>query len=365
MIVLGIETSCDETAASLVEDGRRVLSNVVSSQVRLHAAYGGVIPELAAREHLRGIAPVVETALAEAECAVASIDAVAVTAGPGLIPALLVGNAYAKGLAAARGCAFVGVNHFLAHIYGAFLGREDDVPAVPSSFPLLALVVSGGHTALVVIRRDGTAEIIGSTLDDAAGEAFDKAAKILNLGYPGGPVIDRLARQGRPGTYDFPRGLTGGGGRPLKPENRFHFSFSGVKTALLYAVRDRELSDSELADVAADYQQAVVDVLVTKTRWAAEAYGIRTVCACGGVVCNSRLRAELESAAARAGWQLILAAPRYCTDNAAMVAGLAFHYLRRGPASCLDLGVEARLPRDLGRIPFVPTGAPPPGGGKS
>jgi N6-L-threonylcarbamoyladenine synthase len=353
MIILGIETSCDETAASLVEDGQRVLSNVVASQVHLHAGYGGVVPELAAREHLRGITPVVTAAMSEAGCTFSEVAAVSVTSGPGLVPALLVGGSYGKGLAASLGCPFLGINHFLAHIYGAFFGRADVLES-SSSFPLLALVVSGGHTSLVVIRKGGTADIVGTTLDDAAGEAFDKAAKILELGYPGGPIIDRLAKTGDSAAYDFPRGLTGGGGRPLKEENRFNFSFSGVKTALLYAVKDRELSDRELADAVASYQQAVVDVLVTKTRWAAEAFGAATVCVCGGVACNSQLRAEMQKAAGDLGWNLLLAEPRYCTDNAAMVAGLAYHYLRRGIESELDLGVSARLGRSLGTVPFTP-----------
>ncbi|MBN2451994.1 MAG: tRNA (adenosine(37)-N6)-threonylcarbamoyltransferase complex transferase subunit TsaD [Lentisphaeria bacterium] len=353
MVVLGVETSCDETSVALVRDGEDVLASVVASQVDLHAVYGGVVPELAAREHLRAITPVMDTAMAEAGLEAAAIDAVAVTQGPGLIPALLVGNAYAKGFALAKGCPILGVNHFLAHIYGVFLGRSA-ILAEPTLYPLLALVVSGGHTALVLIESSGHARILGATLDDAAGEAYDKAAKILGLGYPGGPVIDRLARSGSPTTYDFPRALTPGGGKPLSPENRLNFSFSGVKTALLYAVRDRTPSRTELADLAAGYQEAIVQVLVLKTRWAAEESRAPTVCVCGGVACNSRLRTLIRETMQAEGRRLLLAEPRFCTDNAAMVAGLAYHALRRGRPAGSDQAVSARLPIDLGIVPFVP-----------
>lgn len=353
MNVLGIETSCDETAAAVVRDGHAVLANAVASQVTLHAGYGGVVPELAAREHLRAIRPVVEAALTESGLALADMDAIAVTNAPGLVPALLVGCSYAKGAALALQRPVVGVNHFLAHIYGSFYERIE-LLADPATFPVLALVVSGGHTALVVVEADGQARIVGTTLDDAAGEAYDKVAKILDLGYPGGPLIDRLAKAGNPKAYAFPRGLTGTSGKAVTPENRCNFSFSGVKTALLYAVRDRHPSAEDLADLAASFQQAVVDVLVAKALRAADDVRAPTVCACGGVACNSQLRRELENAAKAAGRRLVLAAPKYCTDNAAMVAGLGYHYLRRGWVPETGFQVSARLGQDLGRVPFAP-----------
>jgi N6-L-threonylcarbamoyladenine synthase len=353
MNVLGIETSCDETAVAVVRDGREVLANAVASQVNLHADYGGVVPELAAREHLTAMQPVVDAAMAQSGLTLAAMDAVAVTHAPGLVPALLVGCAYAKGVALALGCPVVGVNHFLAHIYGSFYGCLD-VLADPAAFPLLALVVSGGHTALVAVDADGRARSVGTTLDDAAGEAYDKVAKILGLGYPGGPLIDRLAKQGHPKAYAFPRGLTAAGGKPLAPENRFNFSFSGVKTALLYAVRDRVLSEGDRADLAASFQQAVVDVLVLKTLRAAAELGAPTVCVCGGVACNSQLRQDMDTALRQAGRRLVLAEPKYCTDNAAMVAGLGYHYLRRGWLPEGGFRVSARLGADLGKVPFAP-----------
>ena len=353
MNILGIETSCDETAAAVVCDGHEVRSSVVSSQIELHAGYGGVVPELAAREHLKSIAPVVNAALSESSCTIQDIDAVAVTCGPGLVPALLVGVSFAKGLAGAHGCPFLGVNHFLAHIYGSFFDQPE-LLAKSESFPVLALVVSGGHTALVLIRAAGEASIVGTTLDDAAGEAFDKGAKILELGYPGGPVIDRLAKKGNPKAIHFPRGLTGRTGRPQRPEDRFNFSFSGVKTALLYKVRDRNVSDEELVDVVASYQQAIVDVLVQKTVLAAREHHAPTIVMCGGVACNSRLREEMSAAVSQAGRLLVAAPPCFCTDNAGMVAGVAYHYLRRGDRSDLDLSVSARLGQDLGIVPFAP-----------
>jgi len=353
MNVLGIETSCDETAAAVVRDGHAVLANAVASQVKLHAGYGGVVPELAAREHLRSIRPVVEAALQESGLTLRDMDAIAVTNAPGLVPALLVGCSYAKGVALALQRPVVGVNHFLAHIYGSFYGRAE-LLAEPATFPILALVVSGGHTALVAVDADGQARIVGTTLDDAAGEAYDKAAKILDLGYPGGPLIDRLAKTGNPKAYAFPRGLTGTSGKAVSPENRFNFSFSGVKTALLYTVRDCAPTAGDLPDLAASFQQAVVDVLVAKALRAAEAVGAPTLCLCGGVACNSQLRRDMEGAAKAAGRRLILAEPKYCTDNAAMVAGLGYHYLRRGWVPAAGFHVSARLSQDLGRVPFAP-----------
>ncbi|MBP5300010.1 MAG: tRNA (adenosine(37)-N6)-threonylcarbamoyltransferase complex transferase subunit TsaD [Victivallales bacterium] len=352
MLVLGIESSCDETAAAVVKDGHEVLSSVISSQIKLHAAYGGVIPELAAREHLKNIQPVVTTALQESGVDWAAIDGVAVTSHPGLIPALLVGNAYAKGLAAATGKPLVGINHFQGHIYGAFLDHPEAL-ADERNYPVLGVVVSGGHTALVLIQADGTARIVGATLDDAAGEALDKAAKILDLGYPGGPIIDRLAKEGNPRSIDFPRGLVGGGGKPVPPEHKYDFSFSGVKTALLYQVRGKNLSERELRDVVASYQAAVMEVLVAKAMHAAQDFRAKLLCLCGGVACNSYLRAHFEEACRLSSRKLLLAPPKYCTDNAAMIAGLGFHYLKNGLQDSLDMPVSARLPATLGKFPFA------------
>ena len=353
MHVLGIETSCDETAAAVVTDGRQVLANVVSSQIKTHAAYGGVVPELAAREHLQAIEFVVDTALKESGLPLNRIGGIAVTQRPGLVPALLVGVSYTKGLALATGLPLVGVNHILAHVYGAFL-EQPELLQDRATFPLLALAVSGGHTSLIRIALDGTTTLMGGTIDDAAGEAFDKAAKILNLGYPGGPIIDRLARQGNASAIEFPRGLLPRSGHPVDAANLYSFSFSGVKTALLYRVRNRTLTDQELADVVASYQEAIVDVLVTKTLLAAQASGCRRVAVCGGVACNSRLRAAVATAANAAGIALTIAPPKYCTDNAAMIAGIGYHQLRRGGAGALDLQVSARLGTTLETAPFVP-----------
>ncbi len=353
MTILGLESSCDETAAAVVSDGHRILSSLVASQVKLHSAYGGVIPELAAREHLRNINPVVDAALRQSGLELGALSAIAVTSLPGLIPALLVGNAYAKGLAASQNLPLLGINHFEAHIYSAFLGRPE-LLADSANFPVLALVVSGGHTALVLIAADGRAEIMGATLDDAAGEALDKAAKILGLGYPGGPIIERLARDGDDRAFAFPQGLRGASGRMVPPELRFSFSFSGVKTALLYAVRERQLSPQELADVVASYQRAVMEVLVSKTILAARESDARLVCLCGGVACNGYLRRRMSAEVAGIGRQLRLAEPEYCGDNAAMVAGLAWHYARFGLVDDLTMPVSARLPQKLGRLPFAP-----------
>lgn len=353
MLILGIESSCDETAAALVRDGSEVLGSVISSQVKLHSAYGGVVPELAAREHLKNIVPTISAVFEQASLGIEEVDAVAVTNRPGLIPALLVGNAYAKGIAMSCDIPIIGINHFEAHIYGAFLNNKE-VLQDEKNFPILALVVSGGHTALVKIELDGKAVLLGTTLDDAAGEALDKAAKILELGYPGGPIIDRLARSGNEQAYDFPRALTGRSGRAIAAENRYNFSYSGVKTALLYAIKDKKINEQELADLCASYQAAVMDVLVSKTISAAEEYDTPLICLSGGVACNSYLRRRMNEEAAKSAKKLLLAKPECCTDNAMMVAGLAWHYIKNALYDDLNMPVFARLPDELGYFPFAP-----------
>ena len=355
-LILGIETSCDETAAAVVRDGYEVLSNSVASQIAKHAAHGGVVPELAAREHLTALKPVLDGALSEAGVALSDIDAIAVTQGPGLIPALLVGLSFAKGLALGHGIPYVGVNHFIGHIYGAFLDEANSALVDPATYPLLALVVSGGHTSLVLADRDGKATALGGTIDDAAGEALDKGSKLLGLGYPGGPVIQRTAEGGDPHRFEFPRPLTGAAGKPLAPENRWNFSFSGIKTALLYHVRrhldaDGNFPPELLKDTVASYQEAVVDVLTRKTLDAAKTYGAKTIVVAGGVACNSVLRERFEKLTPP-GVRLRLAARKYCTDNGAMIGGLGFHYWKKGDFSSPDIDSFARLPQ-ITRIPFL------------
>lgn len=260
--ILGIETSCDETSASVVVDGHDVRSNIVASQIAKHAPYGGVVPEMAAREHLKAMSYVVQQALDSANFAIDDIDAVAVTNGPGLIPALLVGVNFAKGLAVSTGKCIVGVNHFLAHIYAAFLENAD----VQHEYPLLALVVSGGHTSLVLLTKDGQAKVLGATIDDAAGEAFDKGAKLLNLGYPGGPIVEKTAVKGNSAKFAFPRSLTPMGAKKVSEENKYNFSFSGLKTSLFYHCEKyggwENIKDQLLYDTVASYQQAIVDILI-------------------------------------------------------------------------------------------------------
>ena len=378
MIVLGIETSCDETAAAVVEDGHHVLSNVVASQISQHSAFGGVVPELAAREHTRAITCIVNNALDQASLDHSRLDGISVTYTPGLLPALLVGISYAKGLSAALDIPLKGINHFLAHIFGAFIDREDSLNQ-SQRFPFIALVVSGGHTALILVDKGGHCRIVGRTLDDAAGEAFDKAAKILDLCYPGGPVIDKLSRKGDEKKYSFPRGLTGGNGASIPPENRLNFSFSGVKTALLYHVKEHRIitctdqhwqtnsvhnrprtgeehtavnSNQEFWDTVASYQEAIVDALVKKSIWAVKDYHARTLVLCGGVACNSRLRHKLQMAADKHCTPLVIAQPQYCTDNAAMIAGLAYYHFKAGEHDPLTLDAKPRL-ENITSVPFV------------
>lgn len=327
MIILGIESSCDESAAAVVEAPCRVISSSVSSQIALHGPYGGVVPEIACREHVRALPAVIEDALAQAGVGWEAIDAVAVTYGPGLASSLLVGLAAAKALSFRLGVPLIAVNHLQGHLFSPFLSPDmPDMPDPAAVCPFVSLVVSGGHTCLVRVDAPGRGELLGQTIDDAAGEAFDKGANLLGLGYPGGPVLDRLAREGDPRYRRFPRGRvdakswTGG----LDP--RFCFSFSGLKTALRYYLEAEPLAPDEgrrLRDVAASYQEAIVDALLRRVTVAMEESGAGTLAVGGGVSLNSRLREALASTLARQGRQLLLTAPAYCGDNAAMIAAVA------------------------------------------
>lgn len=331
MLVLGIETSCDETAVGVVEDRLRVRANVIASQVDLHAPYGGVVPEVAARAHLELIQPAIDRALVEAGAREEDLDAVAVTAGPGLVGALLVGVSAAKGLALALGLPLVGVNHLQAHVVAAQLEYGDLEP------PLVALVVSGGHTSLVILEPGGNFRELGATVDDAAGEAFDKIGRFLGLGFPGGPEIDRLAREGNPHAIRFPR--------PMSNELTYDFSFSGLKTAVIRYLRDLEARGDEpdVADVAASFQEAIVDVQLTKTLAAASAEGVEQVVIAGGVAANSRLRERMLQACEERGLRLLAPSPVLCTDNGAMIAAAGANLLTAGKVSPLDLPVDPTL----------------------
>lgn len=324
--VLGIETSCDETAAAVVEGARNVLSSVVSSQVDLHARYGGVVPEIASRAHVELLTPVVAQALVEAGVDDDHVDAVAATVGPGLIGALLVGVSAAKALALVWDVPFVAVNHLEAHLYAAFL-EEPDI-----ELPLVVLLVSGGHTMLVLMEGHGRYRRLGGTIDDAAGEAFDKVARYLGLGYPGGPAIDRIALEGDPQAIAFPRAILDEG---------YDFSFSGLKTSVVnYA---RKHPEASTPDVAASFQEAVVDVLVTKARRAAQEHGARGICLAGGVAANSQLRERVLDACVADGLHAFLPSRSMCTDNAAMVAAAGWWRLQSDGPSRLDVGASPNL----------------------
>ena len=332
MRILGIETSCDETAAAVVEDGRRVLSNVVASQQDLHGRFGGIVPEVACRAHVEVVLPVIRRALEGAGLALGELDAVAVTTTPGLIGALLIGVTAAKALSWALGMPLLAVNHLHAHVYAAWLDAD------PPPLPAVSLVVSGGHTSLFLTRGPIAHTLLGGTLDDAAGEAFDKVASILKLGYPGGPAIEQAARCGRADSVRFPRAM-------MKPGSA-RFSFSGLKTAVLYHCLGNNASRQDIekasyrpgfvADVAAAFQEAVVDVLVAKACEAAGRHGVRSLIVGGGVAANGRLRERLGAAADAQGLALRLAPAPLCTDNAAMTAGIAYHLLRAGEVATLD-----------------------------
>jgi len=335
MIVLGVETSCDETSAAVLRDGQ-ILSSIISSQ-DVHEAFGGVVPELASREHVRLIVPMVEQALQKAEIEKSELNACAVTYGPGLVGALLVGLNFVKGLAAGLNIPFIGVNHIEGHIYGTFLSNSD------FAFPVLFLIVSGGHTQLVLMRSHLEYEIIGETIDDAVGEAFDKGAKMLGLGYPGGPAIDRLARTGNPDFFDFPRAL--------RQKNNYNFSYSGLKTSLLtYINKNSPVFISEhMADICASYQAAAVEILIEKTLNAARSFGCPTIGLAGGVAANSRLRSELLEKCTSGGSRLLLPDLKYCTDNAAMIARAGYEYLKKGRYSGGNLNAWPALRLGLNR----------------
>ena len=321
MNVLGIETSCDETAAALVRDGRDILSNIVWSQVELHGPYGGVVPEIASRSHVETLPGVIDEAVRVSGLSWWDIDAVAATVGPGLASSLLVGLAAAKGLCIRLDRPLIPINHLDAHIYSVLLG--DGRPAIDEIIPFHALVVSGGHTCIVRCEGVGRYDLLGQTVDDAAGEAFDKGANLLGLGYPGGPVIDRLSKGGDPTRFEFPRARIRKENTPAGMRPDCCFSFSGVKTALAYRLKESRPAEGseELVSLIASYQEAIVDSLVSGCESVVEQG--TTLAACGGVALNSRLRSRLTQMAAEDGVRLLLAEPALCGDNAAMIAGLA------------------------------------------
>ena len=333
--ILGIETSCDETAAAIVRNGSEVLSNVVSSQIELHQKYGGVVPEIASRAHIEKIYPIVEQAIEQSKLTGSDIDAVAVANQPGLTVALIVGITAAKTLALVLQKPLIAINHIHAHLQSAMMETKD------LQLPAVALVVSGGHTSLYNCENILELKLLGSTIDDAAGEAFDKVASILNLSYPGGPSIEKVAKDGNPAAVDFPRTMLAKGS--------LDFSFSGLKTAVLYHCcgkdmkgenRVAKMGQKEIADIAASFQAAVVDVLIRKTQMAADKVGAKTILLGGGVAANTLLRNELEKMAQQTGRKLLVAPKKYCTDNAVMIASLGFYKYKAGLFA--DMKLEAK-----------------------
>ncbi len=342
MKLLGIDTSCDDTSAAVVDGGRQVLSSIVHSQINLHHPYGGVVPELASREHVRNIVPVVERALAAADIESKDLDGIAVTVGPGLIGSLLVGLYYAKALAFVHGISMIGVNHLEGHILSVFL--EDN----PPDFPFVALTVSGGHTSLYQVKGFGDYVQLGQTLDDAAGEAFDKVAKILGLGYPGGAPIEKLSRTGKKDAIPFPRAYLS--------QDSFDFSFSGLKTAVALYVkkwRHGDETDVQMTDIAASFQEAVVEVLAKKLIMAGEKMAVRSIVIAGGVACNKVLRERVKELAVEKKMGFYYPRPAYCTDNGAMIALAGYHRMIHGERAKLSIDVRSRFPiEDLASSAF-------------
>jgi len=331
MLILGIESSCDETAAAVVRDGRTLLSNVIASQIKVHSRYGGVVPEVASRKHIEAIGAVVMQALEDAGVTLDDIEGVGVTRGPGLVGSLLVGLSTAKAIAYAKNLPLIGVNHLEGHVASVFLAAKPD-------YPFVALVVSGGHTNIYQVHDMQRFAVVGQTRDDAAGEAFDKAAKLLDIGYPGGVVIDRLAKKGNARAIAFPRAM----------RDSLDFSFSGLKTSLLNMVKKRgePFTEEEMPDVVASFQEAIVDVLVEKTLRAARESSMSRVVVCGGVAANSRLRERFYADGQAADMEIFIPPPVLCTDNAAMIAVVSDQLLRQGRRDPLSLNAVSRWPLD-------------------
>jgi N6-L-threonylcarbamoyladenine synthase len=332
--ILGIDTSCDDTSAAVVQDGRKIISNIVSSQSDIHTKYGGIVPELASRRHIEMILPVVEEALKQAGVTLSDLSALAVCHGPGLIGSLLVGCSFAKAVCYGKNIPLVGVNHLEGHLLSPFL--EEQAP----EFPFISLVVSGGHTSLYLAEEYGCYRVLGKTRDDAAGEAYDKVSKLLGLSYPGGPIIDKLAIEGNPRAIAFPRAYL---------PDTLDFSFSGLKTAVLHHVRkisaDSSLitHHSSLTDIAASFQAAVVDVLVRKTEWAVNKTGVRRVALSGGVSANSGLRLKMKEMGEQKHIEVFIPSVSLCTDNAAMIAAAGYHRFLNKELASLDLNPKAYL----------------------
>jgi len=331
MNILAIESSCDETAAAVVQDGRKVLSNIISSQIEIHKLYGGVVPEIASRKHIEKVIQVVDEALKEASLTMDEIDAVAVTYGPGLVGALLVGVSAAKSIAFAHNKPLIGVHHIEGHISANYIENEELEP------PFLCLVVSGGHTNLVIVKDYGEYEVLGKTRDDAAGEAFDKVARAIGLGYPGGPKIQKISEEGNKDAIAFPRAKVA--------DNPFDFSFSGLKSSVLNYINSCEMKGEEInkADIAASFQEAVVDVLVSHTIEGAKQLGFKKIAMAGGVASNTVLREEMKEACERRGFKFYHPSPILCTDNAAMIGAAAYYDYKKGLISDLTLNAVPSL----------------------